>query len=44
MASHPATKLPAYVWEVPVRIWHWVMALCLVVLWTTGYLIGSPLP
>jgi Ni/Fe-hydrogenase 1 B-type cytochrome subunit len=44
MASHPATKLPAYVWEVPVRLWHWVMVLCMLVLWITGYLIGSPLP
>ncbi len=40
----PAGKLfPVYVYEVPVRIWHWVMALCMVVLAVTGYLIGSPL-
>ena len=26
------------------RIWHWVMALCMVVLAITGYLIGSPPP
>ena len=37
-------KFPAYVWEAPVRLWHWIMALCMVVLWGTGYLIGSPLP
>lgn len=36
-------KFPVYVWEVPVRIWHWTMALCMVVLWVTGYLIASPL-
>lgn len=35
---------PVYVWEAPVRIWHWVMALCMVVLAVTGYLIGSPPP
>jgi Ni/Fe-hydrogenase 1 B-type cytochrome subunit len=35
---------PTYVWEVPVRIWHWVMAACLVVLASTGYLIGSTPP
>ena len=35
---------PVYVWEAPVRIWHWVMALCMVVLAITGYLIGSPPP
>jgi len=37
-------KFPAYVWEAPVRLWHWIMALCMVVLWGTGYFIGSPLP
>ena len=39
-----ALKFPVYVWEVPVRIWHWTMALCMLVLWVTGYLIASPLP
>ncbi len=39
-----ARLFPVYVWEVPVRIWHWVMALCMVVLGVTGYLIGSPPP
>ena len=33
-----------YVFEVPVRIWHWVHALCITVLAITGYLIASPLP
>lgn len=33
-----------YVYEVPVRVWHWVNALSIMVLATTGYLIGSPLP
>ena len=33
---------PVYVWEVPVRIFHWVNALALVVLGVTGYLIGNP--
>ncbi len=37
-------KFPAYVWEAPVRIWHWLMALAMVVLIVTGYFIGSPLP
>lgn len=41
---HGAPSLPAYVWELPVRIWHWVMAACMVVLAVTGYLIGSPPP
>lgn len=34
---------PIYVWEAPVRIWHWVMAICMAVMIVTGYLIGAPL-
>ena len=33
-----------YVYEAPVRIWHWVNAACLVVLMVTGYFIGKPPP
>jgi Ni/Fe-hydrogenase 1 B-type cytochrome subunit len=33
-----------YVYEAPVRIWHWVNALAITVLVVTGYLIASPLP
>ncbi|TGD74325.1 Ni/Fe-hydrogenase, b-type cytochrome subunit [Mangrovimicrobium sediminis] len=33
-----------YVYEAPVRLWHWVNALCIVVLSVTGYLIANPLP
>ncbi len=33
-----------YVYEAPVRIWHWVNALAIMVLAVTGYFIGSPLP
>ena len=33
-----------YVYEAPVRLWHWVSALCVVILAVTGYFIGSPLP
>jgi Ni/Fe-hydrogenase 1 B-type cytochrome subunit len=43
-ASNVHGGLPAYVWELPVRLWHWIMAACMVVLGITGYLIGSPLP
>ena len=35
---------PVYVYEAPVRIWHWVMTLRMIVLAVTGYLIGDPLP
>ncbi len=38
----PASKI--YVYEAPVRLWHWVNALCIVLLCVTGYLIGKPLP
>lgn len=33
-----------YVYEAPVRIWHWINALAIMVLAVTGYFIGSPLP
>lgn len=32
-----------YVWEMPVRIYHWVNFLCILILIATGYLIGAPL-
>lgn len=31
-----------YVYEAPVRIWHWLTALCMVILMGTGYFIGQP--
>mgnify|MGYP002536971499 CR=1 FL=1 len=34
---------PLYVWEAPVRIWHWAMAVCMAVMIVTGFLIGAPL-
>lgn len=40
-ASHQTS---VYVYEAPVRIWHWVNALAIVVLCVTGYFIGSPPP
>lgn len=33
-----------YVYEAPVRLWHWINAAAIMVLCVTGYLIGSPLP
>lgn len=32
-----------YVWQIPIRIYHWVNAACVLVLAVTGYLIGNPL-
>lgn len=31
-----------YVWQMPVRLYHWVNALAVLVLCATGYLIGNP--
>lgn len=37
------TRKPVYVFELPVRVWHWVHALSIAVLAITGYLIANPL-
>lgn len=31
-----------YVWEFPVRLYHWVNAVCVIALIVTGYIIGNP--
>ena len=33
---------PVYVWQLPVRIYHWINALVIVVLCVTGFFIGNP--
>ena len=45
--AHVRTPEPApyervYVWELPVRFYHWLNAACVCTLIVTGYLIGSP--
>jgi len=40
MHAEPAV----YVYEAPLRLWHWINALSITVLAITGYFIGSPLP
>jgi Ni/Fe-hydrogenase 1 B-type cytochrome subunit len=42
--SHSQSIKSVYVYEAPVRLWHWVNALSITVLCFTGYFIGSPLP
>ncbi|HNB44411.1 MAG TPA: Ni/Fe-hydrogenase, b-type cytochrome subunit [Burkholderiaceae bacterium] len=42
--EHGSTIKAVYVYEAPVRLWHWVNALAITVLAVTGYFIGSPLP
>jgi Ni/Fe-hydrogenase 1 B-type cytochrome subunit len=41
--GHPVEYRRVYVWELPVRVYHWINAISLVVLCVTGYLIGAPL-
>jgi len=33
-----------YIYQAPIRIWHWIQAFALLALGLTGYFIGSPLP
>ncbi|MDF9392745.1 MULTISPECIES: Ni/Fe-hydrogenase, b-type cytochrome subunit [Methylococcus] len=42
MASVDSFSEPVYVYEKPVRLWHWVNALAIVVLVVTGFLIAWP--
>ena len=42
-ADAPTIK-SVYVYEAPVRLWHWINALAITVLAVSGYFIGSPLP
>lgn len=44
--TKPAGSMPhaVYVWEAPVRLWHWVMMLAMFVLIATGFFIGVPPP
>lgn len=37
-------RTSVYVYEAPVRLWHWINAAAIMVLIVTGFLIGSPLP
>jgi Ni/Fe-hydrogenase 1 B-type cytochrome subunit len=39
-----AEYFQVYVWELPLRFFHWINAGCVFVLGVTGLLIGSPLP
>ncbi len=42
MANKSVAFHRIYVWEFPVRMYHWVNALCVTVLIVTGFLIGKP--
>jgi Ni/Fe-hydrogenase 1 B-type cytochrome subunit len=43
MATRSLSYRRLYVWEFPVRIYHWINASCVLVLMVTGFLIGRPL-
>ena len=40
MSTHNLRRV--FVWQLPVRFFHWINALAIVVLCVTGYLIGKP--
>ncbi len=42
MRSRKKRLREVYVWELPVRFFHWLNALCIVILCITGYLIADP--
>ena len=39
----PTVLHRVYVWERPVRFYHWMNALCVAVLCVTGFMIGRPI-
>ncbi len=43
-ASSAQTQEAVYVYEAPVRLWHWINAFAILALGVTGYFIASPLP
>lgn len=43
-AAHQGRALQTvYVYEAPIRVWHWVTVACMLTLIATGYFIGDPL-
>ena len=42
VSASPSNIVRVYVWEVPVRITHWLIAISIVVLSVTGFYIGRP--
>lgn len=41
-SAHSETAV--YVYEAPIRLWHWINAFAILILGVTGYFIASPLP
>lgn len=42
METTPDPQKPVYVFQLPVRLWHWSMVFAIAVLIPTGYIIGKP--
>ena len=42
METALTSQKSVYVYQLPVRVWHWVMVICVSVLIVTGYIIGKP--
>ena len=42
MESLPTPQKPVYVFQLPVRIWHWSLVLAIAILVPTGFIIGKP--
>ena len=42
MRNRTRKLVEMYVWELPVRFYHWVNALCIVILCVTGFVIADP--
>jgi len=42
MRNRTRRLVEMYVWELPVRFYHWVNALCIVILCITGFIIANP--
>ena len=43
-AANGQQQEAVYIYEAPVRLWHWVNALAILILAISGYFIGSPFP
>lgn len=42
-AKHQALRRPVYVWQLPIRLFHWINAAAITVLFITGMYIGNPI-
>lgn len=42
LAEHQANRRQVYVWQLPVRLFHWINALAITILFITGMYIGHP--